>query len=216
MVKPLVFDIYGTLLDVDAAARKLAPEDWPELAARWRQRQLSYSWLRSLMGRYVPFWQITTESLDVTLKEMGINDTTLRENLLNLYLDLPPYDEVVPQLQAYKEKGYPLAALSNGNPEMLDRALESSGISSLLDATLSIDRLKIYKPDPKVYNMVLEHFGCTASDVTFFSSNNWDIAGAGSFGFRTIWVNRGNKVWDALGDSPPHIVSSLSEAADLI
>ena len=224
---PLVFDVYGTLLDVDAAAHETAirkksegdnhfSDHWAQLAQNWRQRQLSYSWLRSLMGRYVPFWQITTEALDVTMAEMGLEDPDLRESLLNLYLELTAYDEVTTQLSAYKDKGHHLAVLSNGSPEMLDSGLTSSGIGSLLDAVLSVDSLKIYKPDPSVYAMVTDHFGCDASNVTFFSSNNWDIAGAGSFGFRTIWVNRGEKTWDDLPERPDHIVSSLAEAAKLI
>lgn len=219
---PLVYDIYGTLLDVDAAARKVAERDeafaehWVQLSAGWRQRQLSYSWLRSLMGRYVPFWQITTEALDVTMGEMGLNDPQLRENLLTLYLDLMPYDEVTGELTKLKAKGHKLAALSNGSPEMLERGLTSSGIGPLLDAALSVDELKIYKPDPRIYAMVTDHFDCNPEDVTFFSSNNWDIAGAGSFGFKTIWVNRAGKTWDDLPEKPHHIVSSLQEAADLI
>jgi len=219
---PLVYDIYGTLLDVDAAARKVAERDeafaehWVQLSAGWRQRQLSYSWLRSLMGRYVPFWQITTEALDVTMGEMGLNDPQLRENLLTLYLDLMPYDEVTGELTKLKAKGHKLAALSNGSPEMLERGLTSSGIGPLLDAALSVDKLKIYKPDPRIYAMVTDHFDCNPEDVTFFSSNNWDIAGAGSFGFKTIWVNRAGKTWDDLPEKPHHIVSSLQEAADLI
>ena len=224
---PLVFDIYGTLLDVDAAAREMAEQkktegdsrfadNWSQLSAGWRQRQLSYSWLRSLMGRYVPFWQITTEALDVTMGEMGLDDPQLRDNLLNLYLDLTAYDEVTAQLSAYKEKGYQLAALSNGSPDMLDRGLTSSGIGPMLDAVLSVDSLKVYKPDPRVYAMVTDHFSCDPQEVMFFSSNNWDIAGAGSFGFKTIWVNRAGKTWDDLPERPHHIVSSLAEASSLI
>ena len=219
---PLVYDIYGTLLDVDAAARKVAEtnkafaEHWVQLSGAWRQRQLSYSWLRSLMGQYVPFWQITTEALDVTMGEMGLDDPDLRESLLTLYLDLMPYDEVTTQLTMLKEQGHKLAALSNGSPEMLERGLTSSGIGPILDAALSVDTLGIYKPDQRVYAMVTEHFDCKPEDVTFFSSNNWDIAGAGTFGFKTIWVNRAGKTWDNLPTKPHHTVSSLEEAAGLI
>lgn len=219
---PLVYDVYGTLLDVDAAARRMAGRDsafaehWVQLSSSWRQRQLSYSWLRSLMGRYVPFWQITTEALDVTMAEMGLDSPELRENLLTLYLDLMAYDDVIPELTALKAKGHKLAVLSNGSPEMLDRGLASAGIAPLLDAVLSVDALKIYKPDQRVYEMVTSHFDCAPQDVTFFSSNNWDVAGAGSFGFKTIWVNRGGKVWDDLPERPHHIVSGLSEASGLI
>ena len=219
---PLVYDIYGTLLDVDAAARKVAERNpefakhWVQLSNAWRQRQLSYSWLRSLMGRYIPFWQITTEALDVTMGEMGLDDPQLREDLLTLYLDLMPYDEVQSELTKLKDQGHKLAALSNGSPEMLERGLTSSGIGPLLDAALSVDTLKVYKPDLRIYAMVTDHFDCKPQDVTFFSSNNWDIAGAGSFGFKTIWVNRAGKTWDDLPEKPHHIVSSLKEASDLI
>lgn len=219
---PLVYDIYGTLLDVDAAARKVAERNpefakhWVQLSNAWRQRQLSYSWLRSLMGRYVPFWQITTEALDVSMGEMGLDDPQLREDLLTLYLDLMPYDEVQSELIKLKDQGHKLAALSNGSPEMLERGLTSSGIGPLLDAALSVDTLKVYKPAPRIYAMVTDHFDCKPQDVTFFSSNNWDIAGAGSFGFKTIWVNRAGKTWDDLPEKPHHIVSSLKEASDLI
>ena len=219
---PLVYDIYGTLLDVDAAARKVAERNpefakhWVQLSNAWRQRQLSYSWLRSLMGRYVPFWQITTEALDVSMGEMGLDDPQLREDLLTLYLDLMPYDEVQSELIKLKDQGHKLAALSNGSPEMLERGLTSSCIGPLLDAALSVDTLKVYKPDPRIYAMVTDHFDCKPQDVTFFSSNNWDIAGAGSFGFKTIWVNRAGKTWDDLPEKPHHIVSSLKEASDLI
>ena len=226
---PLVFDVYGTLLDVDAAARKVAAENpnfkehWADVSAAWRQRQLSYSWLRSLMGNYVDFWQVTQDSLDVTLAEMraetagkGLDDQGLRQQLLDLYFTLPAYDEVKGQLQALKRAGHQLAVLSNGSPQMLKAGLASAGIDGLLDKVLSVDVLGIYKPDPKVYAMVLDAYGCKASDVTFFSSNNWDIAGAGSFGFKTIWVNRAGKTWDDLPEKPHHIVRSLAEAVNLL
>lgn len=219
---PLIFDVYGTLLDVDAAAREasetspMLKENWPQLAAAWRQRQLSYSWLRTLMGQYIPFWQITADALDVTLKDMGIDDSDLRQMLLNLYYELSAYDEVPSQLEAMKQGGHQLGVLSNGSPDMLSACLKSAQIDGLIDTVLSVDVLKIYKPDPRVYAMVLEAYGCKAEDVVFFSSNNWDVAGAGSFGFKTIWVNRANKVWDDLPEKPHHVVSSLAEALPII
>ena len=215
---PYVFDVYGTLLDVDAAAREAAEghpalaKSWPQLSMMWRQRQLSYSWLRSLMQRYVPFWQITTEALDVTLDEMGLKDDDLRQSLLNLYLELSAYDEVPDILARLKSQGQPLAVLSNGDPDMIDAALKSAGIDHLLDAILSVDTLQCYKPDPRVYALVTDHFGCSAADVTFFSSNNWDVAGAGSFGFNTVWVNRGGKVWDDLPKPPGQVALSITDA----
>ena len=217
---PLVFDVYGTLLDVDAAARqalkthpKLEPI-WPQLSARWRERQLSYSWLRSLMQDYRPFWQITCDALDVTLKEFDINDDALRQRLLELYLHLSAYDEVPDVLAQLKSEGHQLAVLSNGDPEMLNTALQSAGIKGLFDGFLSVDSLQCYKPDPKVYGLVTQHYSCQPQDVVFFSSNNWDIAGASQFGFRPIWVNRGHKIWDKLSPAPRHQVANLTAAMD--
>lgn len=217
---PFVYDVYGTLLDVDAATRQLASEDGREeivaiagdISARWRQRQLSSSWLCSLMGQYTDFWTLTCAALDVTLAEMEIDDPDLREKLLALYLDLSAYDEVPAQLKAMKEAGHQLAVLSNGNSEMLNRALHSAGIAPLFDAVLSVDSLRRYKPDPLVYAMVTETFGCTPQDVRFFSSNNWDIAGAGAFGFRTLWVNRAARPWDVPPPRPWAEFRSLTAA----
>ncbi|XDZ66403.1 haloacid dehalogenase type II [Alphaproteobacteria bacterium LSUCC0684] len=221
---PLVFDVYGTLLDVDAAAREAAAEpgmssikeNWAPLSAAWRQRQLSYSWLRSLMGEYVDFWQITTNALDVTLEELAISDQAVRERLLQLYTRLSAYDEVTAELTAMKNAGHQLGVLSNGSPSMLENALEGAGIAPLLDQVLSVDAIGIYKPDMRVYAMVTDAYGCAPGDVTFFSSNNWDVAGAGTFGFRTIWVNRAGRIWDDLPRSPDHVVASLEEAMELI
>ncbi len=219
---PLVFDVYGTLLDVDAAARVAAKtnpslnDNWSAVSAAWRTRQLSYSWLRSLMGKYVGFWEITTQSLDVTLAEMGLTDAKLRQQLLDLYFVLPAYEETRRELQAMANVSHRLGVLSNGSPSMLAAGLKSAGIADLLDHVLSVDSLGVYKPAPAVYRMVLDAFGCSASDVTFFSSNNWDIAGAGSFGFKTIWVNRAGKIWDDLPSPPDHVVGSLAEAVNII
>lgn len=221
---PLVFDVYGTLLDVDAAAREAAAEpgmaaledNWAQLSASWRQRQLSYSWLRTLMGEYIDFWQITSDALDVTLNELEISDADVRERLLQLYTRLSAYDEVPEQLRLMKEQGHQLGVLSNGSPSMLQSALESAKILGFLDQVLSVDDIGIYKPDRRVYAQVTEAYGCTPGDVTFFSSNNWDVAGAGTFGFRTIWVNRAGRIWDDLPRSPDHVVSSIKEAMALI
>lgn len=221
---PHVFDVYGTLLDVDAAAREAAAApgmeslaaSWPQLAAAWRQRQLSYSWLRTTMQRYTDFWTITQNALDVTMAEMGIEDAAMREKLLSLYTTLTAYDEVPEVLRNLAARGEGTGVLSNGAPAMLDSALSAAGIAASLDQVLSVDSLQLYKPDPAVYALVTDAFGCAASDVTFYSSNNWDVAGAGSFGFKTVWVNRGGKPWDDLPEPPVHQVTSLAEAMTLL
>jgi 2-haloacid dehalogenase len=216
-----VFDAYGTLLDVDAAAREAAAEpgmealkeNWLPIAKGWRERQLRYSWLCSMMDKYDDFWELTTRALDATLEEHALaSDDNIRDRLLSLYSDLSAYEEVPEVLANLKAAGHKLAVLSNASPSMLVKALDAAGISECFDELLSVDVLKCYKPTPAVYQLVTERFDCKPSEVTFFSSNNWDISGAGAFGFKTIWVNRTGMVWDSLPGKPNSIISSISEA----
>ena len=163
---PHVFDVYGTLLDVDAAAREAAAapgmdalaSSWSQLAAAWRQRQLSYSWLRTTMQRYTDFWTVTQNALDVTMAEMGIEDAAMRETLLSLYTTLSAYDEVPAVLRDLAARGEGTGVLSNGSPAMLDSALDAAGIADSLDQVLSVDSLRLYKPDPAVYRLVTDAF----------------------------------------------------------
>ena len=216
-----VFDAYGTLLDVSAAAREAASEpgmealkeNWLPIAKGWRERQLRYSWLCSMMGQYDDFWELTTRALDATLKEYALaSDDKVRTRLLSLYSELSAYEEVPEVLANLKAAGHKLAVLSNASPNMLVKAVEAAGISEWFDELLSVDVLKCYKPTPAVYQLVTERFECKPSEVTFFSSNNWDVSGAGAFGFRTIWVNRTGTAWDKLPGKPDRIVKSISEA----
>ena len=215
-----VFDAYGTLLDVDAAAREAAAEPgmealqdhWLSIAKGWRERQLRYSWLCSMMGRYDDFWELTSRALDATLEEHGLaSEEKVRDRLLSLYGELSPYEEVPGLLADLKASGHKLAVLSNASPNMLETATKAAGIYQYFDALLSVDTLKCYKPTPAVYGLVTEHFGCNPSEVSFFSSNNWDISGAGAFGFKTIWVNRAGVSWDKLPGHPDKIARSLRE-----
>lgn len=194
-----VFDAYGTLLDVDAAAREAAAEpgmealkeNWLPIAKGWRERQLRYSWLCSMMGKYDDFWELTIRALDTTLEEHALaSNDKVRARLLSLYSELSAYQEVPEVLANLKAAGHRLAVLSNASPSMLVKALDAAGISEWFDELLSVDVLKCYKPTPAVYQLIPERFDCKPSDVTFFSSNNWDVSGAGAFGFKTIWVNR--------------------------
>ena len=216
-----VFDAYGTLLDVDAAAREAASEpgmealkeNWLPIAKGWRERQLRYSWLCSMMGQYDDFWELTTRALDATLKEYALaSDDKVRTRLLSLYSELSAYEEVPEVLANLKAAGHKLAVLSNASPNMLVKAVEAAGISEWFDELLSVDVLKCYKPTPAVYQLIPDRFDCKPSDVTFFSSNNWDVSGAGAFGFKTIWVNRTGVAWDNLPGKPDIIVNSISEA----
>ena len=216
-----VFDAYGTLLDVDAAAREAAAEpgmealkeNWLPIAKGWRERQLRYSWLCSMMGKYDDFWELTIRSLDTTLEEHALaSNDKVRARLLSLYSELSAYQEVPEVLANLKAAGNRLAVLSNASPSMLVKALDAAGISEWFDELLSVDVLKCYKPTPAVYQLIPDRFDCKPSDVTFFSSNNWDVSGAGAFGFKTIWVNRTGVAWDNLPGKPDIIVNSISEA----
>lgn len=217
----LVFDAYGTLLDVDSAARQAATESgmellqdsWRTLAKGWRERQLRYSWLCSMMGNYDDFWELTTRALDATLDEHALSSNyEIRHRLLSLYSELKPYEEIPEVLANLKATGHKLAVLSNASPKMLKTAIEAAGIAEYFEELLSVDVLKCYKPTPAVYRLVTEKFKCTPSDVTFFSSNNWDVSGASTFGFNTVWVNRADVLWDKLPGKPDHIVKSISDA----
>ena len=216
-----VFDAYGTLLDVDSAAREAAAEpgmealkeNWLPIAKGWRERQLRYSWLCSMMGKYDDFWELTIRALDTTLEEHALaSNDKVRARLLSLYSELSAYQEVPEVLANLKAAGHRLAVLSNASPSMLVKALDAAGISEWFDELLSVDVLKCYKPTPAVYQLIPDRFDCKPSDVTFFSSNNWDVSGAGAFGFKTIWVNRTGVAWDNLPGKPDIIVNSISEA----
>ena len=218
-----VFDAYGTLLDVDAAAREAAAEpgmealkeNWLPIAKGWRERQLRYSWLCSMMGQYDDFWELTTRALDATLEEHALaSDDKIRARLLSLYSELSAYEEVPKVLANLKAAGHELAVLSNASPNMLEKAIEAAGIAEWFNELLSVDVLRCYKPTPVVYQLVTERFDCKPSDVTFFSSNNWDVSGAGAFGFRTIWVNRAGAAWDKLPNSPDKIVRTIAEETE--
>ena len=215
-----VFDAYGTLLDVDAAAREAATEPGMEalkdystaVAKGWRERQIRYSWLCSMMGQYDDFWELTSRALDATLEEHGLaSEEKIRKRLLSRYCRLSAYEEVATVLASLRTAGHKLAVLSNASQDMLKTATEAAGIYQYFDALLSVDTLQCYKPTQAVYGLVTKHFGCNPSDVSFFSSNNWDISGAGAFGFKTIWVNRNGAGWDKLPYFPDKIVTTIAE-----
>lgn len=215
-----IFDAYGTLFDVTAAARGAASEpqygairdSWPQLAEHWRQKQLQYSWLRAVTGAHCDFWQVTQEGLDWALEKTGHDgDDALRARLLQLYWELGAYDEVPAMLATLKAAGLNTAILSNGSPAMLRGAVESAGIDGVLDALLSVESVGIFKPDSRVYDMVGRAFGCDAGRVLFVSSNGWDAAAATGYGFTTAWVNRTGLPMDNLPWTPAHVLSDLSE-----
>jgi len=214
-----VFDAYGTLFDVGAAARQAASEpdfaaiknDWMVLAEHWRLKQLQYSWLRAVAGAHTDFWEVTQNGLDWALEKTGhAGDMALRERLLALYWELQAYAEVPDMLSALKEAGLNTAILSNGSPAMLEGAVSSAGITALLDASLSVQSVGIFKPDARVYDLVGNHFGCGKDAVLFVSSNGWDAAAAAGYGFKTAWVNRSNEPMDRLPWEPAHVLHDLT------
>ena len=223
--KVCVFDAYGTLFDVNSAARKCALEPgrqkfaklWPAISANWREKQLSYSWLLNILGKYTDFWQITENALDYALEIVGLDsDIELKNRLLNLYKELDTYGEVKSVLSYLTEKEITCAILSNGSKLMLDSAVTNSGIEPFIDTVLSVDEVRVFKPDPKVYQMVLDHMHFTIGDVLFISSNGWDIAGASSFGLKTLWINRLNLPIDKLPFEPHSIGLDLAHIKTVI
>ncbi|MEL6888381.1 MAG: haloacid dehalogenase type II [Pseudomonadota bacterium] len=214
-----IFDAYGTLFDVAAAARQAAGEpgfalladDWPVLAEQWRLKQLQYTWLRAITGAHTDFWQVTQDGLDWALEKTGhAGDPALRERLLALYWELEAYAEVPQMLGTLKAAGLNTAILSNGSPEMLDGAVQSAGIGDMLDDSLSVQSVGIFKPDARVYDLVGQRFGVPESEVLFVSSNGWDAAGAAGYGFTTAWVNRAGEPVDRLPWTPQHILTDLT------
>lgn len=219
-----VFDAYGTLFDVGAAARIAAEEPgrdalaakWTQVAEIWRNKQLQYSWLRAITGEHVEFWQVTQDGLDFAMEATGLgDDLELRERLLALYWELRAYKEVPFMLAALKAAGLNTAILSNGSPDMLEGAVQSAGIETMLDAVLSVEDVGVFKPNARVYQMVPDRFGCAPDEVLFVSSNGWDAAGAAGFGFETAWVNRAGDPMDRLPSRPQHILSDLTDIPQL-
>jgi len=214
-----IFDAYGTLFDVAAAARSAASEPgretfarhWPAIAEKWRLKQLQYTWLRAVMGEHVGFWQVTQDGLDWALEAEGLSgDADLRERLLQLYWELEAYPEVPAMLAALKEAGKDTAILSNGAPDMLDGAVKSAGIGTLLDDVLSVESVGIFKPARVVYDLVGQRFGCAPEEVLFVSSNGWDACAAAGYGFNTVWVNRAGDPVDRLPAAPDRQLTDLS------
>jgi 2-haloacid dehalogenase len=187
-----VFDAYGTLFDVHAAIGRHRAEAGAEaerFSDIWRTKQLEYTWTLTLAGQYVDFWTLTQRALDYAFERVPSVDRALRAKLLDAYRVLGAFPDARDVLARLKSQGFRTAILSNGTPAMLSAAADASGIANVLDATLSVDALRLYKPRPEVYALVTRQFGVAPDDVVFVSSNRWDVMGAASFGFRPIWVN---------------------------
>lgn len=218
-VEVCVFDAYGTLFDVNSAARGVQDslgEQWQSLAELWRAKQLQYTWLRSLAGHYSDFWQVTADALDFALSTLQLEDSMLHARLMNLYLVLSAYPEVPATLKRLNAAGMKLAILSNGTPAMLGAAIANCGISGLFDAVLSVEEVRIYKPHPSVYGLVCDRLNVSASSVCFLSSNGWDAYSAKAFGFQVLWCNRLGQASERLPGTPDAQIRTLAELPDIV
>jgi 2-haloacid dehalogenase len=209
-----VFDAYGTLFDVHAAIgrhRAAVGPDADRLSDLWRTKQLEYTWTLTLAGRYEKFSAVTEHALDYALARFPAVDRALKPKLMDAYLRLDTFPDAGATLRALKERGHKTAILSNGSPEMLAPIVEHAGFDGMLDAVLSVDVLRMYKPRPEVYRLVTDRFGVAPDDVVFVSSNRWDVMGATVFGFRAAWINRGKMPNEYIEPAPAFVLSSLGE-----
>ena len=211
-----VFDAYGTLFDVHAAIARFRGEAGLEadrMSEIWRGKQLEYTWTLTLAGHYTDFWTLTERALDFALARVTSVPKALKPKLLDAYFQLDAFPDARAALRTLKQKGNKTGILSNGSPNMLKGAVDAAGIGGDLDAVLSVDVLKMFKPRPEVYRLVTEHYRCAAGDVTFVSSNRWDVMAGVSVGFRGLWVNRGKMPDEYLDFPPTKTLADLSSLA---
>ena len=216
--KAIIFDAYGTLFDVNSAAEKSKNkigDKWEAFANYWRTTQLEYTWLRSLMHRHKDFWQITEDSLDKSMKVFNINKD-MKTELLNLYKKLSPFSEVKETLENLKKKDIKLSILSNGTPELLNTLVVSNKLETIFDDIFSIEEVRIYKPDSKVYDLPVNKYKIKPNEIIFLSANTWDVSGAGNYGYNSVWVNRNNTVFDNLDYKPFKEIKSLQQLLDIV
>ena len=214
----VVFDAYGTLFNVNSAAEKCKDKigtKWEAFANFWRTTQLEYTWLRSLMKRHKNFWEVTEDSLDKSMRVFNI-DKSMKNELLSLYKNLSPYPEVRGVLEHLKKKNFKLAILSNGTPALLNELVESNKLNNIFDDLFSIEEVKVYKPDSKVYEIPIKKYNLRANDITFLSANTWDVSGGGNYGYNSIWVNRNKSKFDILDYQPKNEICNLTQLLDIV
>ena len=216
--KALVFDAYGTLFDVNSAANKCKEKigkEWENFANFWRTTQLEYTWLRSLMKRHRDFWKITEDSLDKSMEVFGL-DKNMKNELLKLYKVLSLYPEVKNVLESLKAQKFKLAILSNGTPALLNELVSSNNLNNLFDNIFSVEEVKVFKPDSRVYEMPIKKYNIKANQITFLSANTWDVSGGGNFGYNSVWVNRNKSRFDRLDYLPKYEISNLTQLLDIL
>ena len=217
-IKAIIFDAYGTLFDVNSAAKKCKEkigDKWENFANCWRTTQLEYTWLRSLMNRHKDFWQVTEDSLDKSMQTFKI-DSSMRNELLDLYKVLSTFPEIKEVLNKLKEKNYKLAILSNGTPFLLNELVKSNHLDNIFDDIFSIEEVKTYKPHPKVYNIPIKKYQIQKNEVVYLSANTWDVSAGGNYGFNPVWVNRNNSIFDILDYIPKYQIRNLGELLETI
>ena len=217
-IKAIIFDAYGTLFDVNSAAEKCKDkigDKWEDFANHWRTTQLEYTWLRSLMKRHKDFLQVTEDSLDKSMKAYEI-DSSIKNELLDLYKILSPFKEVPEVLKSLKKKNFKLAILSNGTPSLLYELVKSNNLEDIFDNIFSIEEVGVYKPDSKVYDLPIKQYQIQTNEVVFLSANTWDVSGGGNYGYNSIWVNRSNNTFDKLDYIPKHQIKDLSKLLDIL
>tara|TARA_B100000214_G_scaffold120714_1_gene85467 strand:+ start:7 stop:669 length:663 start_codon:yes stop_codon:yes gene_type:complete len=217
-IKAIIFDAYGTLFDVNSAAEKCKDkigDKWESFSNYWRTTQLEYTWLRSLMKRHEDFWQITEDSLDKSMKIYEI-DSTMKNELLDLYKILLPFKEVPEVLKILKEKNFNLAILSNGTPSLLNQLVKSNNLENIFNDIFSIEEVGVYKPDSKVYDIPIKKYQIQKNEVAFLSANTWDVSGGGNYGYNSIWVNRNNNIFDNLDYRPKIEIKNLNQLLEII
>jgi 2-haloacid dehalogenase len=213
MSSVFVFDAYGTLFDVHSAIARFRDEAGPDadrMSEIWRTKQLEYSWTLTLAGHYVDFWTLTGRALDFAFERVPSVPKALKPQLLDAYFKLDAFPDARAALRALKTASKKTGILSNGSPNMLKGAVDAAGIGGDLDAVLSVDTLKMFKPRPEVYGLVTAHFKCAPGDITFVSSNRWDVMAATSVGFNALWVNRGKMPDEYPEFAPKQILGDLS------
>ena len=216
--KAIVFDAYGTLFDVNSAAEKCKDkigDKWEGFANFWRTTQLEYTWLRSLMKRHKDFWEVTEDSLDKSMKVFEI-DMGMKNDLLNLYKVLSPYKEVEKVLKNLKKKNLKVSILSNGTPALLNELVASNNLNDLFDDLFSIEEVKVYKPDSRVYEIPVKKYNIKPNEIIFLSANTWDVSGGGNYGYNSIWVNRNKSHFDILDYQPKNEIGNLSQLLDIV
>lgn len=218
-IRACVFDAYGTLFDVNSAAARESDalgDKWQPLADMWRSKQLQYTWLRSLAGGHVDFWQVTGDALDFSMASLKLDDQALRRRLMDLYLHLSTYPEVSDTVTRLKAGGMKLAVLSNGSPAMLAAAVQSAGISTLMDAVISVEEVGIFKPHPSVYQLAVDRLRLKPDEICFVSSNGWDAFSAKAFGLHVVWCNRFAQVPERIPALPDGEIHDLASLPDIL